>query len=129
MDEPRWIPTLAIEVIHLDQVREHGGFSGLRDRGALESALARPRNKWIYENATDLADLAAAYGYGLARSHPFNDGNKRVAFLAVVVFIELNGAQLDVSERDVVSTILALAAGELTESAFAAWIRAHLIHP
>lgn len=129
MDEPRWIPTLAIEVIQLDQVREHGGFPGLRDRGALESALARPRNKWIYDSATDLADLAAAYGYGLARSHPFNDGNKRVAFLAVVVFIELNAGRLDVSERDVVSTILALAAGELTESAFGDWIRAHLIHP
>ena len=126
MKEPRWVPSLAVEVVHLDQIREHGGFPGLRDRGALESALARPRNRWTYDSTADLAALASAYGYALARSHPFSDGNKRVAFLVVVVFLELNGHTLNVSEDVVVGTILSLAAGDLGEDEFAHWLRAHI---
>ena len=126
MKEPRWVPSLAVEVIHLDQIREHGGFPGLRDRGALESALARARNKWTHDSTVDLAALASAYGYALARSHPFSDGNKRLAFLVVVVFLELNGHTLNVSEDVVVGTILSLAAGDLGEDEFTHWLRAHI---
>ena len=91
MREPRWVPRLVLEAVHLDQLREHGGRPGLRDEHALESALARPRQKWSYEPASDLAALAAAYAFGIARNHPFIDGNKRAAFLAMMVFLGLNG--------------------------------------
>jgi len=126
MDEPRWVPDMVVEVIHFDQLREHGGLPGVRDRGALESALARPRNKGTYGPATDLAALASAYGYGLVKSHPFNDGNKRVGFMVVVVFVELNQHQLNASEDDVVKVFLALAAGDLSEDELASWLRSHI---
>jgi death-on-curing protein len=117
---------MVVEVIHFDQLKEHGGLPGVRDRGALESALARPPNKWTYDPAIDLAALASAYGYGLVRSHPFNDGNKRIGFMVVVVFIELNQHQLNVPEDDVVKTVLALAAGDLSEDDLASWIRSYI---
>ncbi len=79
MGEPRWVERLIVEAVHLDQLREHGGLPGLRDENTLEAALARPRHKWAY-GSTDLATLAAAYGYGLVTSHPYRDGNKRTAF-------------------------------------------------
>lgn len=126
MDEPRWISELVVLIVHTGQLREHGGLPGLRDAGALASALSRPRNRWAYAHDTDLATLAACYGFGVARSHPFNDGNKRVAFLAMVVFLELNQHQLRVTQRDAVEQVLALAAGALSEEALAAWVRAHL---
>src|SRR5512143_431583 len=94
--EPVWIERLVIDAIHFDQLREHGGLSGIRDENALESTLARARNRWHYEPDTDLAALAAEYGWALATSHPFRDGNNRVAFLTMAVFIELNGYRLDV---------------------------------
>jgi death-on-curing protein len=121
--EPRWVPRVVIEAIHFDQIRTHGGLAGVRDESALESALARPRNRWAYGRRPDLARLAAAYGSGLARDHPFRDGNKRVAFLAAVVFLELNGYQLVVSDKEVVARMVALAAGRLSEAKLAAWIR------
>lgn len=121
--EPRWLPRLAVEAIHVDQVREHGGLIGLRDENALESALARPKQKWHYEPESDLAELAAAYVYGLSWNHPFRDGNKRVSFLAAVVFLGLNGLSFDVPDEEVVENSLALAAGELPESDLAEWIR------
>jgi death-on-curing protein len=97
--------------------------AGLRDEAALESALARPRNRFVYGRKPDLASLAAAYAYGLARDHPFQDGNKRIAFLTAVVFLGLNGYDLEVSDEDVVAHMVALAAGHLTEAKLAAWIR------
>jgi death-on-curing protein len=124
--EPRWVPRLVVEAGHLDQVREHGGLPGLRDEHALESALARARQKWAYDPEADLALLAAAYGFGIATSHPFNDGNKRPAFIALSVFLGLNGHRLVATEDEVVSTMLSLASGGLAEADLAAWVRRHI---
>jgi len=120
------VPRLVVEAIHFDQLREHGGRAGLHDEGALEAALARPRNKWAYRRKLDLATLAAAYGFGLARNHPFRDGNKRVAFVTMVVFLELNACQFTAPEPDVVRTMTAVAAGTTSEAALARWIRASM---
>jgi death-on-curing protein len=124
--EPRWVPRLVVEAIHFDQLREHGGLSGLHNEGALEAALARPRNKWAYRPKVDLATLAAAYGFGLARNHPFRDGNKRVAFVTMVVFLELNACHFAAPETEVVRTMTTAAAGTTSEAALARWIRASM---
>lgn len=124
--EPRWVPRLVVEAIHLDQVREHGGLLGIRDENALESALARARQRWTYESGSDLPRLAADYAFGIARNHPFRDGNKRVAFVAAVTFLGLNGLDLVAEEDDVVGTMLALAAGDLDEDQVADWIRSRV---
>jgi len=124
--EPRWVPRLVVEAIHFDQLREHGGLSALRDEAALEAALARARNKWAYRPKVDLATLAAAYAFGLARSHPFNDGNKRVAFLTMVVFLELNACHFTAPEPEVVRIMTEVAAGTTSEVALARWIRASM---
>ena len=121
--EPRWVSRLVIESIHVDQIREHGGLIGLRDENALESALGRPVQRWHYEAEADLAELAAAYMYGLSSNHPFRDGNKRVSFLAAVVFLGLNGRSFEADDEDVVEMSVALAAGEIEEADLAAWIR------
>ncbi len=125
--EPAWVERLVIDAIHLEQLREHGGLPGIRDENALESALARPRHRWHYEPKTDVATLAAAYAWGLARNHPFRDGNKRVAFLTMAVFIELNGYQLAVSEDEVVRVMLAVAEGSNSEHELAIWVRSHIV--
>ena len=109
----------------MDQVREHGGLIGVRDENALESALARARQRWHYATETDFADLAAAYMYGLCSNHPFRDGNKRVSFLAAVVFLELNEHSFEATDNEVVEKTLALATGELSEADLATWIRDH----
>ena len=124
--EPRWIDRLIAEAIHWDQIRSFGGIHGLRDETGLDSALARPRNRWSHEELADLASLAAAYGYGLSRNHPFNDGNKRTSFVVTATFTELNGYVLDLAETEVVEQMLALASGDLTELEHADWIRRHL---
>src|ERR1700712_507644 len=111
LTEPVWVNRIVVDAVHLDQLREHGGLRGIRDENALESALARAGNKWAYDSISDPAVLAAAYGYGLATSHPYHDGNKRIAFLAMVIFLGLNGWDLEAREADVVSTMLAVAAG------------------
>lgn len=116
-----------IEATHLDQIREHGGLPGLRDENVLEAVLARPRQKWTYDPDADQALHAAAYGYGVATSHPFNDGNKRSALLAMVVFLDLNGFGLTATEIEVVPTILELAAGKLTEQDLRAWLVKHMV--
>ena len=121
--EPRWVPRLVIEAVHLDQIREHGGLMGLRDENALESALARARQRWTYKPESDLARLAADYAFGICTSHPFRDGNKRISFLAAVVFLGLNGLDLNAPEDEVVEKMLALASGKLDEEALATWIR------
>jgi death-on-curing protein len=112
-----------ILAIHADQVREHGGRLGTRDEGLLESALDRPRNRFLYEPDSDHATLAAAYGFGIAKNHPFIDGNKRVAFQAMYVFLGLNGYVISAHEEDVVRLVLNLAAGEINEEQLTAWIR------
>jgi len=125
MEEPTWLSRLAIDALHLDQLREHGGLRGLRDENALESALARPQQRWRYDPKTDLADLAAAYGFGLVQDHPYADGNKRIGFLALATFLDLNGAVLTATDADVVAMIGSLAAGRSSEEELAAWIRLH----
>ena len=99
---PRWVGRLVVEAVHVDLIREHGGLPGLRDEHALESALARPRQRYAYSPDSDLARLAAAYGHGLASSHPFIDGNKRVSFVTMAVFLGLNGLAIEAPESEVV---------------------------
>ena len=123
-----WISRALALAIHDRQLAEHGGATGIRDEGLLESALARPRQLHTYGQPTpDLADLAAATAFGLARNHPFVDGNKRAAFLAVGLFLYLNGHRLQCTQAEATLTMLAVAAGDLSEEAFAAWLRAHAV--
>ena len=119
-----WIEESVVWAIHEAQLAEHGGSAGVRDAGLLESALARPQNLTAYGDP-DLADCAAAYGYGIARNHPFIDGNKRTAFVCAELFLVLNGHTLTADDADCVTTMLAVAAGDIEEAAFAAWLRAH----
>lgn len=121
------MPRLVVDAAHLDQLREHGGLLGIRDEHAFEAALARAPQKAHYEPDSDLATLAAAYAFGLARAHPFNDGNKRTAFLTAMIFLGLNGKDLDTTEAGVVQVMTALAAGSLTEVALAEWIRPRIV--
>ena len=113
--------------IHADQIRAHGGTPGLRDRGLLESALDRPRNRFHYQPDAGLHALAAAYGFALARNHPFVDGNKRVAFQAMFVFLGLNGLRIVASEEAVVSVMLSVASGEMDEEALTSWLEANTL--
>jgi death-on-curing protein len=113
-----------LDVLQDAQLREHGGSPGVRDEGLLESALARPRQKWAYAKAPDLATLAAAYAFGLAKNHGYVDGNKRVAFMGVYVFLGLNGHDLDAEEPDVARTMERVADGRLTEPGLTSWFRA-----
>lgn len=122
----RWISRQALLLLHEESLAEHGGAAGLRDEGLLDSALARPLNLLAY-GAPDLAELAAAYGVGLAKNHAFVDGNKRAAFLAVGLFALLNSQRLQTTQADATLTMLGVAAGEVDEPAFAAWIRALLV--
>lgn len=121
----RFIEARVIHMVHEEQLAEHGGAAGVRDAGMLESALGRPLNQAHY-GEPDVADLAAAYAYGIARNHPFIDGNKRTAFVACELFLALNGQDLIAHDVECVQTMLALAAGELSEAEYAAWLRAHL---
>ena len=116
-------PRLVLDAVHADQMREHGGLAGVRDENALESALNRPRQKWHYDDTLDLAALAAAYGFGFVRNHPYRDGNKRIGFLALATFLGLNGAELNATDADIITAIVALAAGNVTEAELADWIR------
>ncbi len=125
MKEPHWIDRRAMVLLHGESLAEHGGRAGAVDEGLLESALARPRQIFTYEASPDLARLAAAFAAGFVRDHPFVDGNKRAAFLAAGLFLELNGLRLTVSQVDAARAVLALAAGEMKEQEFAAWIRGH----
>lgn len=124
--EPRWVSRLVVDAIHSDMLATHGGLSGAGADELLEAALARPRQRLTYEASADLASLAAAYAFGIARNHPYPDGNKRVAFVVMVAFLGLNGLDFTAEEADVVRTILALAAGDIDESALAEWVRKHV---
>lgn len=113
-------------MLHEQSLVRFGGKSGMRDRGLYESALARPENLFAYKPDADLAELAAAYAYGLAKNHAFVDGNKRVAFLSVGVFLGLNGYRLEAPQVGAIQAVLGLASGEISEEAFARWIRDHI---
>jgi len=121
-----WLEISVLRAVHEEQLAEHGGAVGLRDAGLLESALARPMQLAAY-GEPDVAALAAAYGFGLAGNHPFIDGNKRTAFVAVELFLSLNGWELAADDTDCVLRMLSLAAGELSEAAFADWLRSTLV--
>ena len=123
MSEPHWLSMKVLLAIHSDQIREHGGSLGVRDKGLLESALGRPRNRFFYEPGSDPTQLAAAYGFGIAKNHPFIDGNKRVAFQAMYVFLGVNGLTITAEEDEVVHLVLALASGELSEDELVEWLR------
>jgi death on curing protein len=124
--EPHWLGRLAVDEAHFRQIREHGGSHGLRDENVLESALARPRQRWHHQDDASLAELAAAYGFGLVRNHPYVDGNKRVALVVMVAFLDRNGVELTATNADALMTMFALAAGDLTEVELADWIAVHL---
>lgn len=111
--------------MHEEQIREHGGSHGVRDAGLMESALARPQQLFNYEKRADIFALAAAYGYGIAKNHPFVDGNKRTAFQCMYVFLGLNDIEITATEEDTVLTILRLAEGNLSEADLAAWLKAN----
>lgn len=123
--EPVWIDDRVTLAVHDRQLAEHGGDEGLRDPGALELALARPRNCWAY-GETDLCRLAAAYAFGIARNHPFVDGNKRTAWIAARSFLILNDRDLGYAREEAVRLVERLAAGELSEDELADWFRAHI---
>jgi death on curing protein len=122
MSEPSWLTRQIVVAIHDEQLAIHGGAGGLRDEGMLESALDRPRNRGASESA-ELAELAAAYAFGIARNHPFVDGDKRTSLLALYTFLGVNGIDFVVAEADAAAMILALAAGEVNEEGLIRWIR------
>lgn len=123
-----WIDDAVIDAVHDAQLAEHGGLAGVRDAGMLASALARPQNLAAYGDP-DVADCGAAYGYGIARNHAFIDGNKRTAFVAVELFLDLNGLALHADDQDCVLTMLRVAEGSLSEADFANWIRERIAPP
>jgi death on curing protein len=125
--KPKWVDKRALLLLHEESLATFGGATGLRDDGLLDSALGRAPNQWHYDKAVDFSDLAAAYGFGLAKIHAFVDGNKRATFLAIGLFLAVNGKRLRAEQADAIHTILKLAAGELSEAELAAWIRAHLV--
>jgi death-on-curing protein len=127
--EPTWLSRVVVDAIHNDQMREHGGLRGIRDENALESALARPQQKWHYDNATDVPMLAAAYAFGLVKNHPYRDGNKRIGFLAMVTFLGVNGYAFSATDAEVVTELLALADSTISEEAMVDWIRQHSSRP
>ena len=121
MTQPIWIDLEVVLAIHDEQLAEHGGQAGVRDRGLLESALARPQNQFAYgEHA--LPRLAASYAFGISRNHPFLDGNKRTSLVVAELFLDLNGLELTANDAQVVTTFLQLAAGDLTEDQLTDWI-------
>ena len=124
--EPKWIDRKALLLLHDESLSLFGGAQGIRDEGLLDSALGRPVNKYLYESITDLAELAAAYAYGVAKNQAFVDGNKRAAFLSMGLFLTINGKRLRAKQVDAIHVILALAAGELPEAELATWIKLHV---
>jgi len=125
MSHWKWINRQVLLLLHDESLAEHGGASGLRDEGLLDSALARPLNLALYEQP-DIAELAASYGVGLAKNHAFVDGNKRLAFLVVGLFLSINGYRLVATQAQATLTMLSIAAGDIEEAAFADWIRQHM---
>jgi len=121
-ENPKWLTYEQVIAIHSRQLRRFGGAPGLRDEGLLRSALERPVNKWQYEQA-DLAILAAAYAFGLAKNHAFVDGNKRIAFMSLMAFLRKNGVRFAPEQAHATAIILALAAGEVSEESLTRWIR------
>jgi death-on-curing protein len=123
---PVWIAKRALLLLHEESLAGFGGAGGLRDEGLLDSALARPQNALAYNRECTLAELAASYGFGIARNHALVDGNKRAAFLSIGLFLRINGCRLVADQADAVRTMLGVASGDIDEAALAVWIAAHL---
>jgi death-on-curing protein len=124
MKEPVWVRRDVVIAFHDHLLAEHGGSAGIRDEGLLDSALGKPQNLFVYGKPS-LFDLSASYGFGLVKNHPFIDGNKRIGFATASLFLELNGHEFRATEVDVVLRTLALAAGEMSETAYAEWLKAN----
>jgi death-on-curing protein len=124
--EPRWITKEGLVILHDRSLAQHGGLSGVRDENLLESALARPQNRYAYEDLTDIIELAATYCVAVSSNHPFVDGNKRAAFLALAMFLTKNGLHLIAGPVDATLTIFKVAAGEMDIPALAQWLRANV---
>ena len=127
MKSPVWIDPTALRLLDSESLAEHGGLTGMRDEGLLMSALARPQNLFAYEKINNIPRLAAAYAYGIARNHPFVDGNKRAAFLSIGLFLALNDFQLQVEPVEAVNTMFSLAAGDLDETELTSWIEKYTV--
>ena len=125
MSEPVWVAKDVVLAIHDEQIAEHGGLSGVRDLGLLESALARALNVFAHERS-DILALAAAYGFGIARTHPFNDGNERTSAVVTELFLALNGVELRATDAEIVRVWVALADGSMRESDLVAWLKDHI---
>ena len=119
----RWLERLTLVLLHAESLAKYGGLPGMRDEGLLEGALARPRNLNAYEDVEDTVTLAACYGVAVAKNHPFNDGNKRAAFLAALTFARINGVTIAAEEADAATTMVAVAAGEIGQPELAEWLR------
>jgi death-on-curing protein len=126
MKEPAWVEKEALLLLHLKSLARFGGAEGVRDEGLLDSALARPKNAFHYDGQTDVAALAAAYAYGLARNHPFVDGNKRMAFMAMGVFLTINGWSLQAGAVEAIQAMTALADGAIDEGQMTAWLKRNI---
>jgi len=124
--QPIWIDERDLFAIHDRSLAAHGGTAGLRDRGLLQSALARAQQHDAYAEGTDIVEMAALYTAGIVRNHPFVDGNKRSGFMAGVLFLEMNGYSFHANEEDVIATVLSLAAGDLDEAGYASWLRSNV---
>lgn len=125
-NEPLWLERAEVDALHDASIRDFGGSPGVRDSGLIESAIARAINLWTYQPESDLAALAAAYAFGLAKNHGYIDGNKRIGFLAMAAFLFINGYLLEVAEAEAVIVMLELASGERSEERLASWIREHV---
>lgn len=127
MDDPRWLTRKIVDAIHDDQLKQHGGLPGVRDEGAVESALARPKHLQTYGDDPSVHRLTAAYGVGLGRNHDYRDSNKPTAFMAVYVFLRLNGRQIKAEEPAVVDLMKAVAQGDCDEEELTTWLKEHTV--
>jgi death-on-curing protein len=125
VNEPAWVDERTALAVHRRQIAEHGGADGVRDMGLLSSAIARPLNRFAYGESPDLAELAAAYAHGIITNHPFVDGNKRTGYVVALLFLRLNGLTLDATTDDKYLTFYGVAAGTISETELAQWIRSH----
>ncbi|WCL49955.1 type II toxin-antitoxin system death-on-curing family toxin [Leptospira sp. GIMC2001] len=126
-NEPKWLNSKIADAIHIDQIKQHGGSMGIRDKGLLESAMDRPKNKWNYDPSSSIFELAASLGVGIAKNHPFMDGNKRTSFLLMYIFLALNGFKIETSEENVVQVMLSVADGTTKEKELAKWLEEYSV--
>lgn len=127
MEEPRWLTPIAVDLLHRGSIERYGGSHGVRDTALVESALSRPVNRWMYAPECDLADIAASYAYGLAKNHGYVDGNKRIAFAAMFVFLYRNGLLLEAGDDEGIAAMVGVASGETSENHLAEWIRQRVV--